>query len=74
MSRPTMNRFPPEVRSRTVRMVFNHQAERPSQWAAINSTAGKIGCTGETLRSWGPASRARPGPARRPHDGRQRQD
>ncbi len=33
-------------------MVFDHQAEHPSQWAAINSIAGKIGCTGETLRSW----------------------
>jgi transposase-like protein len=33
-------------------MVFDHQAEHPSQWAAINSIAGKIGCTGETLRGW----------------------
>jgi len=30
----------------------DHRAEHPSQWAAINSIAGKIGCTGETLRSW----------------------
>ena len=52
MSKPTTNRFSPEVRSRAVRMVFDHQAELPSQWAAINSIAGKIGCTGETLRSW----------------------
>jgi transposase len=27
-------------------------AQHPSRWAAINSIAGKIGCTGETLRSW----------------------
>jgi hypothetical protein len=33
-------------------MVFDHQAEHPLQWAAINSIAGKIGCTGETLRNW----------------------
>jgi transposase-like protein len=33
-------------------MVFDHQAEHASQWAAINSIAGKFGCTGETLRSW----------------------
>jgi transposase-like protein len=33
-------------------MVLDHQAEHASQWAAINSIAGKIGCTGETPRGW----------------------
>jgi transposase-like protein len=33
-------------------MVFEHQAEYDSQWAALNSIAGKIGCTAETLRKW----------------------
>jgi transposase len=33
-------------------MVFDHQAEYESQWAAINSIASKIGCTAETLRQW----------------------
>ncbi len=33
-------------------MVFEHEAEYESQWAAISSIAGKIGCTPETLRSW----------------------
>ena len=33
-------------------MVFDHQDEHASQWAAIVSIAAKIGCTPETLRSW----------------------
>jgi len=33
-------------------MVLEHQAEHSSQWAAIGSIAGKIGCTSETLRRW----------------------
>jgi len=41
-----------EVRARAVRMVSEHQSEHASRWAAINSIAAKIGCTGETLRSW----------------------
>jgi len=45
-------RYSPEVRERAVRMVFEHQADYDSQWAALNSIAGKIGCTAETLRKW----------------------
>jgi len=33
-------------------MVLEHQGEHGSQWAAIQSIAAKIGCSGETLRSW----------------------
>ena len=33
-------------------MVLEHQGEHASQWAAICSIAGKIGCSGETLRHW----------------------
>jgi transposase-like protein len=41
-----------EVRERAVRMVQEHTGEYASQWAAIQSIAQKIGCSGETLRSW----------------------
>jgi transposase-like protein len=33
-------------------MVFEHEGEHASQWAAISSIAAKIGCTPETLRGW----------------------
>ena len=50
MNRST--RYSPEIRERAVRMVFEHQADYDSQWAAMNSIAAKIGCTAETLRKW----------------------
>ena len=46
------NRYSPEVRERAVRMVFEHEHDYPSQWAAIKSIAEKIGSTAETLRKW----------------------
>jgi transposase len=48
----TTKRYSPEVRERAVRMVLEIQDQHSSQWAAIGSVAGKIGCTAETLRSW----------------------
>ena len=50
MARPS--RYSPEVRERAIRMVREHGAEHPTQWAAIASIAGTLGCTAETLRRW----------------------
>ena len=47
-----LSRYSPEVRERAVRLVREHGAEHPSEWAAIESIAGKLGCTAETLRKW----------------------
>ena len=49
---PRSSRYSPEVQERAVRLVQEHLAEHPSQWAAIASIAGKLGCTAETLRRW----------------------
>jgi transposase len=51
-ARKTTKTYSPEVKERAVRMVLEHQHEHTSQWAAICSIAVKIGCSGETLRSW----------------------
>ena len=48
----TSKRYSPEVQERAVRLVFEHESEHDSQWAAIGSIASKIGCTAETLRKW----------------------
>ena len=50
MGRPS--KYSPEVQERAIRMVREHRAEYPSQWAAITSIAAKLGCTTETLRRW----------------------
>lgn len=59
-------KFSPEVVERAVRMVFDAKDRYASQWAAIESIAGKIGCTAETLRRWVRQGErdngARPGP------------
>jgi len=47
-----LTRFPKEVRERAVRMVFEHTEEHGSQWATIQSVAGKLGMSPETLRKW----------------------
>jgi transposase len=50
MARPS--KYSPELRERAVRMVFEHAGDHPSQWAAMRSIAGKLGCTTEVLRRW----------------------
>ena len=46
------SKYSPEVRERAVRMVSEHRADYPSQWATIQSIAAKIGCTPQTLDNW----------------------
>ncbi len=46
------NKFSPEIRERAVRMVQEHRKDYPSQWAAIESIAPKIGCVPQTLHEW----------------------
>lgn len=50
MTRAT--RYPAELRERAMRMVREHRAEHASEWAAIQSIAGKLGMGPETLRKW----------------------
>jgi transposase len=52
MSKQGQARHSPEVRERAIRMVREHREEYGSEWAAISSIAGKIGCKAETLRLW----------------------
>jgi transposase-like protein len=45
-------RYPSEVRERGVRLLFEQKGNYPSEWSALQSIAGKLGCTPETLRAW----------------------
>ena len=52
MIKQTSNKFSPEVRSRAVRLVLDHEHEHPSRWTAVVLIATKIGCTAQTLLEW----------------------
>lgn len=50
MGRPS--RFSPEVRERAIRLVQEQRPAHPSEWAALQAVASKLGTTAETLRKW----------------------
>ena len=46
------SRFSPEVKERSVRLVFDQVKGNEPIWPAIVSVSSKIGCSAETLRRW----------------------
>ena len=50
----TRNKFSPEFGDRAVRMVGEHRGDYPSEWAAMTSIAGKVGCTTESRQRMSP--------------------
>ena len=46
------SRFSPEVRERAIRLVMEQRPAYPSEWAALQAVATKLGTTAETLRKW----------------------
>lgn len=47
-----MSKFSAEVQARAIYMVREHRDEYPSQQAAIESIATKVGCPSQTLLGW----------------------
>ena len=52
MTNKITNKYFPEVRERSVRMVLEHEGDHVSRWAAIVSISGKIGRAPQTLNEW----------------------
>lgn len=50
MSRPS--RYSPEQRAKAVRLVAEARPNYPSEWAAIDAVAVKLGASAETVRKW----------------------
>ena len=51
-SRPFQRRYPPELRERAVRMVFETAAERGERFGAVTRVATQLGIGPESLRQW----------------------
>lgn len=45
-------RYSPEIQARAVRLVLEHEADYPSERAAMQSIFSKISCMAETLPRW----------------------
>src|SRR6476646_323315 len=52
MASKRTNRFSSEVRTRAVRLVFEHEKDHASRWASVTSIAAKIDCTAQSLNEW----------------------
>ena len=46
------SRFSAEQRARAVRLVAEARPNYPSEWAAIETVAAKLGASAETVRKW----------------------
>jgi transposase len=46
------SRYSPEVRERAVRLVVEQRPAHPSEWAALQAVAPKLGASAETVRKW----------------------
>jgi transposase len=46
------SKYDPNVKSKAIRLVREHAADYPTEYAAITAVAGRLGMTPETLRKW----------------------
>jgi transposase len=51
-SSPFQRRYPPELRERAVRMVFETASERGERFGAVTRVAQQLGIGPESLRKW----------------------
>ena len=48
----TRQKHPARKRERAIRLVMEQRPAHPSEWAALQAVATKLGMTAETLRKW----------------------